>query len=899
MFKASDMRQTFLTYFQNKGHQLVPSSGLVPEDDPTLLFTNAGMNQFKNIFTGIEKASYDRAVSSQKCLRAGGKHNDLENVGFTARHHTFFEMMGNFSFGNYFKEEAIFYAWDLLTNHFHLPPEKLLITYYQSDLEAKKLWQKISGLPDSRLIPISTTDNFWSMGPTGPCGPCSEIFYDHGDKIPGGIPGSPEEDGDRFVEIWNLVFMQYNQDDTGALTALPQQSIDTGMGLERLAAILQGVHNNYDTDVFQNLIMQSQNIYGEIVGTDALFSHRVLADHIRSVSFLIADGVSPSNEGRGYVLRRIMRRAMRHAHQLGAREPLFWQLASPLITVMSPVFPELQRAQEYIEETVRVEETKFQNTLQEGLSLLQKETARLGETETLPGEIAFKLFDTYGFPVDLTQSILAPQRQVDLDGFNAAMAAQKEIARSSWKGTAGTSALDTHLFTILNENGATRFTGYETTQDNGNIQGLFQDDAKLEAISHKKSSPDSTQSSENPDPIYLVTNQTPFYGESGGQLGDAGHFETETGAGRITDTRKAAGGKLTVHTCIIDRGTLKTGQHISLSVDLDRRRGLQAHHSATHLLHQALQQHLGNHVVQKGSLVAPDRLRFDFSAAQAIPQETLAAISRDINVQIQENTLVTHQLMSPEAAREQGAQALFGEKYGAEVRVVSMGLKEKEQTIGDGAEAPYSQELCGGTHVTRTGEIGLFHLISDSAIGSGVRRIEAVVSQGALTYLNKLEATLQKTALLLKTKQEDVPERVEKLLSERRLLEKSLKTASKSAGTGVAQEQLNTLSFVTHALDDTPPGELRGMAEQLRKQHDTAIIVVATQHQKKGAIVVTVTANLTNRYNAIELAQCGARVLGGTGGGGRPDMAQAGGPHGEHVKNAIRAIRAAIVALQK
>ena len=885
MQTANDIRSAFLDYFAANGHEIVPSSPLVPRNDPTLLFTNAGMVQFKNVFTGVEKRPYRRATTSQKCVRAGGKHNDLENVGYTARHHTFFEMLGNFSFGDYFKERAIELAWNLIVKEFGLPKDRLLVTVYSEDDVAARLWAKIAGLSDEKIIRIATSDNFWAMGDTGPCGPCSEIFYDHGPEIPGGPPGSPDEDGDRFIEIWNLVFMQYEQQAPGKRVELPRPSIDTGMGLERIAAVLQGKHDNYDIDLFRALIQASAEASGVAADGPHAVSHRVIADHLRASAFLIADGVLPSKEGRGYVLRRIMRRAMRHAHIIGARDPLMWRLVPALTQQMGAAFPELLRAQALITETLRFEETNFKQTLERGLRLLDEEEARLGSAQEFPGEVAFRLYDTYGFPLDLTEDVLRGRgRKVAVAGFEAAMDKQREEARKSWVGS-GEAATGAAWFALREEIGATEFLGYETESAEGIILALLKGGERIEAASAG-------------DEVAIVVNQTPFYGESGGQLGDTGvMFSAAGGEFAVRDTTREAG-DLFVHYGAIAHGSLKTGDAVELRVDGDRRRRLRANHSVTHLLHQALRHRLGDHVTQKGSLVAPDRLRFDFSHPRPVSHDDLAAIESEVNSRIRANSDVCTRLLSPDQAIEEGAMALFGEKYGDEVRVVAMGAE-------DGEERPYSIELCGGTHVRRTGDIGLFKAIGESSVASGVRRIEAVTGAAAEAYLAGEEDLLRETASALKTSPAELPARVARLVEEHRKLERELAEARRAlagaggqaAGQGApSAAKIGDVAFDGRVVDDVPGRELRSLADDLKRRIGSGVVAVVARDDGKAAIVVGVTDDLTTRFDAVGLVRAGAEILGGKGGGGRPDMAQAGGPDAARAEEALDAVRRAVAA---
>ena len=876
---ANDIRTKFLDYFASNDHEIVASSPLVPHNDPTLLFTNAGMVQFKNVFTELETRPYSRATTSQKCVRAGGKHNDLENVGYTARHHTFFEMLGNFSFGDYFKDVAIELAWNLITKEYGLPDEKLLVTVFSEDDQAFDLWKKIAGLPDDRIIRISTSDNFWSMGESGPCGPCSEIFFDHGDHIPGGPPGSPNEDGDRFIEIWNLVFMQFEQIDPDTRNELPKPSIDTGMGLERIAAVLQGQHNNYDIDLMRHLIEASAGASGVEPDGEHRASHRVIADHLRASSFLIADGVLPSNEGRGYVLRRIMRRAMRHVHIMGCEEPLLWKLVPALSTEMGKAFPELERAEALITETLKLEETRFRETLGRGLRLLEEETGKLGDGEALDGEVAFRLYDTYGFPLDLTQDVLRGQgRAVDTAGFKTAMERQREEARKHWAGS-GSAADDGVWFDIRERTGATEFLGYTTETAEGTIVALL-----LEGT--------ETESAAEGAEIELVANQTPFYGESGGQQGDTGTVKTETAEIEIRDTQKRVG-NLHVHIGMVKNGRIALGDAAEFTVDKSRRSSMRAHHSATHLLHEALRRRLGDHVTQKGSMVAPDRLRFDISHPKAIEARDLRAIEQEVNARIRLNTPVDTSLMTPDEAIESGAMALFGEKYGDEVRVVTMG----------GDEEQFSVELCGGTHVSRTGDIGFFHIVSDSAVAAGVRRIEALAGAAAEEFAADQETLLNKVALDLKTGTEDVPVRVSGLLEERKKLEREIsdlrrKLATAGAGGGAESGgdviEIAGLKYAARVLSGIPAKELKPMVDDIKKHIGSGITVVVSVNDGKASIVVGVTDDLVDRVSAVDLVRVGSGALGGKGGGGRPDMAQAGGPDGNAAQAAVDAIGEAV-----
>ena len=878
MTSTSDIRKAFIDYFAKHGHEPVASSPLVPHNDPTLLFTNAGMVQFKNVFTGAEARCYNRAVTSQKCVRAGGKHNDLDNVGYTARHHTFFEMLGNFSFGDYFKDLAIELAWNLITKEFGLPGDRLLATVYGEDDQAFDLWKKIAGLPEERIIRIPTSDNFWAMGPTGPCGPCSEIFYDHGDHIAGGPPGSPEQDGDRFTEIWNLVFMQYEQISADERIDLPKPSIDTGMGLERIAAVLQGKHDNYDIDLMRSLIEASAEASGQPADADHAVSHRVIADHLRSVSFLIADGVLPSNEGRGYVLRRIMRRAMRHAHMMGCDEPLLWRLVPELVTQMSQAFPELNRAEPLITETLNLEETRFKQTLERGLKLLEDALGDLGEGQALPGDVVFRLYDTYGFPLDLTQDALRERGiDVDTDGFDASMARQREEARKAWSGS-GDAATETLWFEVRERIGATEFLGYETDTAEARVEALIVDGAEVEAA------PDGTE-------VRIVVNQTPFYGESGGQMGDSGVMFTADGVEiAISDTQKHLG-DIHAHVGAVKGGALNVGDVVELRIDAERRLGLRSHHSATHLIHAALRRALGDHVVQKGSLVAPDRLRFDFSHPKALSAEELQAIEADVNLNIRGNASVGTVLMSPDEAVENGALALFGEKYGDEVRVVRMGGEEG---------TPNSVELCGGTHVNRVGDIGFFKIASEAAVAAGVRRIEALTGAPAADFVRAEERALHEVAAELKTSPSEVAARVRALVEDRKRLERELtdarrKLATGGGATGPAAKDVSGVRYVGQRVDGASAKDLKAMVDDL-KQSGEGIYAVVAVNDGKASLVVGVTESLLSSNNAVELVKSGAEALGGKGGGGRPDLAQAGGPDGSKADDALSAIEKAISA---
>lgn len=863
MPSLNDIRSTFLGYFERNGHRVVDSSPLVPRNDPTLMFANSGMVQFKNLFTGVETRDYNRATTAQKCVRAGGKHNDLDNVGYTARHHTFFEMLGNFSFGDYFKDQAIAHAWELLTRDFAIPKDRLLVTVYHTDDEAVQIWKKVAGLSDDRIIRIPTSDNFWQMGPTGPCGPCTEIFFDHGDKIPGGPPGSPDEDGDRFIEIWNLVFMQNEQFEDGSMRALDMQSIDTGMGLERIGALLQGKHDNYDTDLMRSLIEASAHATSADPDGPGKVHHRVIADHLRSTSFLIADGVMPSNEGRGYVLRRIMRRAMRHAHMLGAQDPVMHKLVPALVRQMGAAYPELTRAQAMIEETLRSEETRFRQTLDRGLRLLDDELARLPEGADLPGEAAFKLYDTFGFPLDLTQDALREKgRAVQTEGFDAAMAEQKRMARAAWSGS-GEAADATIWFELAEKHGVTEFLGYDTEEAEGQITALVIDGA------------DAAEAGEGAK-VAIVVNQSPFYAESGGQVGDHGLIRTDTGAARVTDTKKVAG--VFIHQAEVTMGTISRGQGAQLSVDHDRRSAIRANHSATHLLHEALRGALGDHVAQRGSLNAPDRLRFDFSHNHAVTAEQLAAIEAEVNGYVRQNSPVETRIMTPDDARALGAQALFGEKYGDEVRVVSMGAQPGSGKGADGAT--YSLELCGGTHVARTGDIGAFVLLGDAASSAGVRRIEALTGRAALAHLRDADSRLAEIAGILKAQSAEVVTRVRALADERKALANEVAQLKRqlAMGGGDEAEEIAGVKFIARKVEGVGGKELGALVDEMKASLGSGAVLVLAEDGGKATVAAGVTPDLTGRISAVALVQAATAALGGKGGGGRPDRAQGGAP---------------------
>ena len=882
MASLNDIRSTFLDYFRRQGHEVVDSSPLVPRNDPTLMFTNSGMVQFKNVFTGLEHRDYVRATTSQKCVRAGGKHNDLDNVGYTARHHTFFELLGNFSFGDYFKEDAIPFAWELLTKDFGIDRSRLLVTVYHTDDEAAAIWKKVAGLSDDRIIRIPTDDNFWRMGPTGPCGPCTEIFYDHGPHIWGGPPGSAEEDGDRFIEIWNLVFMQNEQHEDGRLTDLPRQSIDTGMGLERIGALLQGKHDTYDTDLMRSLIEASAHATSSDPDGKGKIHHRVIADHLRSTAFLIADGVMPSNEGRGYVLRRIMRRAMRHAHMLGAQDPVMYRLVPALVRAMGGHYTELQRAQALIAETLKLEETRFRQTLDRGLKLLDAELEKLPDSAPLSGDAAFRLYDTYGFPLDLTQDALREKgRGVDIVGFDAAMAEQKAKARAAWAGS-GEAADATIWFELADTHGVSEFLGYDTETAEWQVLALVTEGKLTDSAAGE---------------VQVVVNQTPFYAESGGQVGDAGFIRFDGGAAVVRDTKKMAG--LFVHFATVTEGTLRRGQPVKLEVAHTRRRAIRANHSATHLLHEALRRALGDHVSQKGSLNAPDRLRFDYSHGAALSADEVARIEAEVNAFIRQNTAVDTRIMTPDEARALGAQALFGEKYGDEVRVVSMG---HEGNSGKGQDGhTYSLELCGGTHVARTGDIGAFVCLGDSASAAGIRRVEALTGQAALDYLRAQDARLGTVAGLLKAPAQDVPDRVKALMDERRALANEvaqLKRQIALGGEGAQGDdvrEVGGLRVIAKVMTGVSGKDLPSMIDAMKEKLGSGAVVLIADTGAKPAVAAGVTPDLTDRISAVDLVRACVVELGGKGGGGRPDMAQGGG---SDIAGADRALAAAISYLE-
>jgi alanyl-tRNA synthetase len=884
MTSTNDIRRGFLDYFERNGHARVPSAPLVPQNDPTLMFVNAGMVPFKNVFTGLESRPYSTASSSQKCVRAGGKHNDLDNVGYTARHHTFFEMLGNFSFGDYFKDRAIELAWTLLTKEWGLSPDRLTATVYHTDDEAFELWKKISGLPESRIIRIPTKDNFWAMGDDGPCGPCSEIFYDHGEHIPGGPPGSPDEDGDRFVEVWNLVFMQYEQAANEIVSELPKKSIDTGMGLERISAVLQGTTDNYETDTFRALIAASEELTRTKAEGEQKASHRVIADHLRASGFLVADGVLPANEGRGYVLRRIMRRAMRHAHLLGAKEPLMVRLVPALVAEMGAAYPELVRAQPLIEATLQQEEVRFRQTLVTGLKLLDEATEKLEQGGTLAGETAFKLYDTYGFPYDLTEDALRSRGlEVDRAGFDAAMAEQKAKARAAWKGS-GAKASDDIWFDLAEQHGATEFTGYSGDEGEGVVLAIVRDGARVD-------------NAEVGQAVELLLNQTPFYGESGGQIGDTGKLTTLKGfVGEVEDTSKQLG-KLHVLRTKVIKGELTVGETVHQLVDAERRNRVRANHSATHLLHAALRRHLGTHVTQKGSLVAPDYFRFDFSHPKAMTREEIEAVEAEVNAQIRSNEPVTTRLMTPDEAIAAGAMALFGEKYGDEVRVLSMGQLD---------EGDYSVELCGGTHVRALGDIQLLEIISESAVSSGVRRIEALTGEAARRWLSDRDTRLREAAATLKSSPDEVPARIASLVEERKRLDRELADAKKALAMGgiaegvgsakisVKAEAVGAYQFIGQVVEGLDPKDLRGEIDGFKKRLGSGVGALVAVNEGRASVAVGVTDDLAGQVSAVELVKAAVATLGGQGGGGRPDMAQGGGPDGARAQEALDAVKDAL-----
>lgn len=886
---TNDIRSTFLNYFAKQGHEVLPSSPLVPRNDPTLMFANSGMVQFKNLFTGVEKRDYKRATTAQKCVRAGGKHNDLDNVGYTARHHTFFEMLGNFSFGDYFKEDAIPFAWELITKELDIPADKLVVTVYHDDDQAANIWKKVGGLTDDRIIRIATDDNFWMMGPTGPCGPCSEIFFDHGDHIWGGPPGSPNEDGDRFVEIWNLVFMQHEQFKDGSRQDLPNQSIDTGMGLERVAALLQGTNDNYATDLMRNLIEASADVTNSDPDGPGKTHHRVIADHLRSVSFLIADGVMPSNDGRGYVLRRIMRRAMRHAHLLGTKDPVMHKLVPALISQMGAAYPELGQAQALIEETLNLEEARFKQTLDRGLKLLDDELDGLNEGEELPGAAAFKLYDTYGFPLDLTQDALREKgRTVDTDGFDTAMAEQKAKARAAWSGT-GEAADATHWFDMLDTHGSTDFLGYDTEISEAQILALISDGNVVSTLKKGETG-------------WAVLNQTPFYAESGGQVADHGYLRKLADLddfSTVSDVQKFADGKIIAHKITPERGGLAVGDTVSLEVDHTRRTDIRANHSATHLLHEALRETLGDHVAQRGSLNDHDRLRFDFSHSKALSREDMQKVAEIVNRFIRQNAPVETRIMTPDDAREIGAQALFGEKYGDEVRVVSMGRAE----TGKGMDGnTWSLELCGGTHVRQTGDIGMCVILSDTASSAGVRRLEALTGSAALAHIEAASAQMTDVVLALKAQPTEVVGRIRALLDERKALQNEVaqlrRELAMSGGAGqsapVEARDINGVPFFAQVLQGVSGKDLPALIDEHKSRLGSAAILLIADSDGKAAVAAGVTADLAATVSAVDLVRAAVPELGGKGGGGRAEMAQGGGRDATNADAAIKAAEAVI-----
>ena len=883
MSGVNQIRTAFLDYFARHDHELVPSSSLVPHNDPTLMFTNAGMVQFKNAFTGVEKRRRTRAASAQKCVRAGGKHNDLNNVGYTARHHTFFEMLGNFSFGDYFKEDAIELAWNLITREFQLPIDRLLVTVYHDDDAAFDLWKKIAGFPDSRIIRINNSDNFWSMGDLGPCGPCSEIFYDQGDALAGGPPGSPEQDGDRFLEFWNLVFMQYEQVAPGERVPLPRPSIDTGMGLERIAALLQGVASNYETDLFRALTGAVADLTNVSASGPQAASHRVIADHLRACSFLIADGVTPSNEGRGYVLRQIMRRAMRHAQLLGAADPLMWRLVPTLVAQMGSAYPELQRAEALIGDTLLTEEARFRVTLARGLAILDEETASLSAGARLSGETAFKLYDTFGFPLDLTEDALRPRGiGVDKEAFESAMERQRAEARKAWAGS-GETATEAVWYALKERVGATEFLGYDAERSEGVVTGLIRDGAQTDWLRAGERGA-------------VIVNQTPFYGESGGQVGDIGELRAKGARFRVEATQKKLG-DIIVHEGVVEEGEIALGQTLELAVDHARRLATRANHSATHILHEALRQVVGDHVQQKGSLVTPDRLRFDFTHPKPMTEEELAEVERLGNEIVQGNAPVETRLMAQEEAIATGARALFGEKYGDEVRVVSMG-----RATAPGARA-FSVELCGGTHVSRTGDIELISIVSESAVASGVRRIEARTAEGARAQLVAQSKALREIAALVRAPLEETPARLATLLDERKRLERELADAKRKlamGGGGDASQPIIDVGGVklfSRAVSGVDAKDLKGLVDDAKKLVGSGVVAIANASADgKAGVVVGVTDDLTAKFNAVDFVRIASERLGGKGGGGRPDLAQAGGPDAQAIDAALAAIQEALRA---
>lgn len=873
MTSVNQIRKTFLDYFAKNGHKVVPSSSLVPDNDPTLMFTNSGMVQFKNVLAGNETRDYTRATTAQKSVRAGGKHNDLDSVGYDVRHHTFFEMLGNFSFGDYFKDGAIPFAWELLTKDFGLPKDKLAVTIYYNDEEAYNLWKKVSGLPDDRIIRISTKDNFWQMGDTGPCGPCSEIFYDHGPEVWGGLPGTPEEDGDRFIEIWNLVFDQFEDLADGSRINLKRPGIDTGMGLERIAAILQGVHSNFDTDMFQHIIKAIADMANTDPNGPLKASHNVIADHLRSICFLIADGVLPSNEGRGYVLRRIMRRAMRHAYMLGVKDPMIYKLLPTLQKEMGEAYPELYTRENLIKETIKIEEERFGRTLDKGLKLLDEEIAHLGRGDKLSGETAFKLYDTYGFPLDLTQDALKNKNiEVDTAGFDACMARQKEEARKNWAGS-GDTAVEKVWYSVEDKVNPTEFLGYNVTKSDGEVVALIQDNKEVNEVTSGK--------------FELVANQTPFYGECGGQVGDTGLIVSKNFTARVIDTKRKLD-KIFVHVCELEKGSVKIGDCANFEVDEENRKRICANHSVTHLAHKALKMILGDHVAQKGSMVEADRMRFDVSHPKQITAEQLRQVEDIVNEQIRNDLPVTTVIMNKEEAVKLGAMALFDEKYGDDVRVVTMGDEN----------SPFSRELCGGTHVCSTGNIGYFHIIGESAVAAGVRRLECLTGFGADSYVRETENKLHHVAAALKTNLNDLEARINSLLEERKKQEQEIFNLKKALAGGKSSsdetETINGVKFVGKLVSGAHPKELKAFIDDIMHNLGSGIVVLCSDKDDKASVVVGVSKDLTAKYNAVDLVRAASAVVGGQGGGGRPDMAQAGGSDVSKINDAIAKIKAMI-----
>ncbi len=872
-----DIRSTYLNFFAKNGHKVIPSSSLVPDNDPSLMFTNSGMVQFKNIFTGNETRDYTRATTSQKSVRAGGKHNDLDSVGYDVRHHTFFEMLGNFSFGDYFKDDAIAWAWELLTKEFCMPKDRLAVTIYHNDDEAHDIWKKVSGLPEDRIIRIATKDNFWQMGDTGPCGPCSEIFYDHGPEVWGGLPGTPEEDGDRWIEIWNLVFDQFEDLPDGTRIPLKRPSIDTGMGLERMSAILQGVHSNFEIDIFQNLIGAIANLANSDPNGPLKASHNVIADHLRAMSFLIADGVLPSNEGRGYVLRRIMRRAMRHVHLLGVNEPMMYKLLPALQKEMGEAYPELYRAEALITETLKTEESRFIKTMEKGLKLLDEETANLSKGDKLSGETAFKLYDTYGFPLDLTQDALKNKGiDVDTKGFDEAMERQKAEARKNWAGS-GDAGTEKIWFECQDKLGATEFLGYNTLKTEAEITGLVQDGKSVDEVTSGE--------------FYLLSNQTPFYGECGGQVGDIGVIKNKDFEAEVTDTKRKLN-DLFVHICKLKSGTVKVHSFASFEVDEKNRNDIRANHSVTHLVHKALRTILGEHVTQKGSRVAADGMRFDISHPRQITAEELQMAEDMVNDAIRHDYQVVTRIMTPDEAVKCGAMALFGEKYGDEVRVVSM---EDENGV-------YSMELCGGTHVFNTGNIGYFNIVSESAVAAGVRRIECVTGHGAEKYVQSLENKLRHLGTMLKSNINDIEQRIQNLMEEKKKLEadifnlKKSFVSNKTADNKEKIAQVGGINFVAKIVDNIPAKELKAFVDEIKEQIKSGIIVLISKTDGKASVVIGVTDDLKDKHPATALIKEIAPYVGAQGGGGRPDMAQTGGSDISNIESGIESLKAKISA---